>query len=200
MAPDSPVTVLFHECANGGKTFLDRQLPLVYAEPCRIARRHLRDERASHTLQPTALVQGMYARLHGQTPPDLRDSIHFLSAAARVMRQILMDHTCAKYARKHCGREQELSLDEAQHAWVRNPAIMIRIDDALKQLARHDPRKARLFEMRFFGGLTGEESAAVADVSGAAVRRDLRLAQAWFQRELSNGREKSSSSAKAAAG
>lgn len=103
MAPDSPVTVLFHEYANGGKTFLDRQLPLAYAEPSRIARRHQRDERASHTLRPSALVQGMYARLPGQTPPDLRDSIHFLSAAARVMRQILMDHACAKYARKHDG-------------------------------------------------------------------------------------------------
>ena len=95
----------------------------------------MRDERASHTLQPTELVQGMYARLPGQTPPDLRDSIHFLSVAA-----------CARHARKHCGWEQKLSLDEAQHACVGNQAIMFRIDDALKQLARHDPRKAQLFE------------------------------------------------------
>ena len=184
MAPTNPITVLVHEYANGDKAALDRLLPLVYAELRRIAQKHLRDERPTHTLQPTALVHEMYARLAGQAPPDLRDRIHFLSVAARVMRQILIDHARTKYAQKRGGRQTKLSLDEVQEACVQRPAIMVRIDDALNQLARHDAHKVRLIEMRFFGGLSAEESAAVLDLPVNLVRRDLRVAQAWLQREL----------------
>ena len=180
----SPITALVHEYANGDKAALDRVLPLVYSELRRIARKHLRDERVGHTLQPTALVHEMYARLIGQTPPDVRDRIHFLSVAAGVMRQILIDHARTKYAQKRGGRQEKLSLNEAQDACMEKPAIMVRIDDALNQLARQDPRKARLIEMRFFGGLTAEESAAVLELPVNTVRRDLRVAQAWLQREL----------------
>lgn len=200
MAPGPPITVLVHAYANGDKNALDRLLPLVYAELRRIARRHLRDERASHTLQPTALVHEVYARLAGQTPPDLRDRVHFLSVAARVMRQILIDHARTKYSQKRGGREQKLSLDEAQHACVEKPAIMVRIDDALNQLAQHDPRKAQLIEMRFFGGLTAEESAAVLDLPVNVVRRDMRVAQAWLLRELNQSSDESVPRATAAAG
>ena len=147
MAPTPPITVLVHEYANGDKAALDRLLPLVYAELRRIANKHLRDERPGHTLQPTALVHEMYARLAGQAPPDVRDRIHFLSVAAGVMRQILIDHARTKYAQKRGGRQEKLSLDEAQDACLERPAIMVRIDDALNLLARHDPRKARLIEM-----------------------------------------------------
>jgi RNA polymerase sigma factor (TIGR02999 family) len=184
MAPTTPITVLVHEYANGDKGALDRLLPLVYAELRRIARKHLRDERPGHTLQPTALVHEMYSRLAGQTPPDVRDRVHFLSVAAGVMRQILIDHARTKYAQKRGGRQEKLSLDEAQDACMERPGLMLRIDDALNQLAREDPHKARLIEMRFFGGLTAEESAAVLDLPVSAVRRDLRVAQAWLQREL----------------
>jgi len=151
----------------------------------RIARKHLRDERPNHTLQPTALVHEMYARLAGQSPPDLRDRVHFLSVAAHVMRQVLIDHARTKYAQKRGGRQEKLSLDQAREACIEKPAIMVRIDDALNQLASHDPRKARLIEMRFFGGLTAEESASVLDLPVNVVRRDLRAARAWLQRELS---------------
>jgi len=193
MAPNTSITVLVHEYANGDRAALDRLLPMVYAELRRIARKHLRDERQDHTLQPTALVHEMYARLVGQTPPDLRDRIHFLSVAAHVMRQILIDHARTKCAQKRGGRQEKLSMDEYQHVCMEKPAIMVRIDDALNKLARHDPRKAKLIEMRFFGGLTAEESASVLELPVNVVRRELRVARAWFQRELGRG---SSSSGK----
>jgi len=191
MAPTMPITALVHEYANGDKAALDRLLPLVYAELRRIARKHLRDERPGHTLQPTALVHEMYSRLAGQTPPDLRDRVHFLSVAAGVMRQILIDHARTKYAQKRGGRQEKLSLDQAQEACMEKPALMVRIDDALNQLAREDPRKARLIEMRFFGGLTAEDSAAVLELPVNQVRRELRVAQAWLQRELDQGSDRS---------
>ena len=189
MAPNTSITVLVHEYANGDKAALDRLLPMVYAELRRIARKHLREERQDHTLQPTALVHEMYARLVGQTPPDLRDRIHFLSVAAHVMRQILIDHARTKYAQKRGGRQEKLSMDEYQHVCMEKPAIMVRIDDALNQLARHDPRKAKLIEMRFFGGLTAEESGSALALPVDVVRRELRVAQAWFQRELGRSSE-----------
>ena len=187
MALANPITVLVHEYASGDKSALDRLLPLIYAELRRIAERHLRGERPGHTLQPTALVHEMYARLAGQASPDVRDRIHFLSIAAQVMRQILIDHARTKYAQKRGGRQEKLSLDEAQGACMEKPAIMVQIDDALNELAHQDPRKARLVEMRFFGGLTAEESAVVLDLPVNAVRRELRVAQAWLQRELDQG-------------
>ena len=193
MAPDSAITVLVHEYANGDKGALDRLLPLVYVELRRIAQKHLRQERPGHTLQPTALVHEMYARLAGQATPDVRDRVHFLSVAAHVMRQILIDHARTKYAQKRGGRKEKLSLDEARDACIEKPAIMLRIDDALNQLARHDARKARLIEMRFFGGLTAEESADVLGLPVTAVRRELRVAQAWLQRELDQGSRENSS-------
>jgi RNA polymerase sigma factor (TIGR02999 family) len=200
MTPTPSITMLVHEYANGDRTALDCLLPLVYAELRRIAQKHLRDERAGHTLQPTALVHEMYARFADQAPPDIRDRVHFLSLAAHVMRQILIDHARTKYAQKRGGRQEKLSLDEAQHACMEKPDIMVHIDDALNQLARHDPRKAQLIEMRFFGGLTAEESAAVLHLPVNAVRRDLRVAQAWLQRELNRGSDETSSRTKAAAG
>lgn len=198
MAPITSITVLVHEYANGDKAALDRLLPLVYSELRRIARKHLRDERPGHTLQPTALVNEMYARLSDQSPPDLRDRVHFLSVAAHVMRQILIDHARTKYAQKRGGRQEKLSLDAAREACIEKPAIMIRVDDALNQLASQDPRKAQLIEMRFFGGLTAEESAALLDLPVHVVRRDLRVAQAWLQRELNQDSGETSAKSQAA--
>ena len=181
------ITVLVRDYAKGDKTALDRLVPLVYQELRRVAEGHLRKERSGHTLQPTALVHEMYARLAGQSTPDVRDRVHFLSVAAQVMRQILIDHARVKYAEKRGGRQEKLSLHEARDACIETPAIMIRIDDALNQLAEQDPRKAKLIEMRFFGGLTAEESATVLDLPVNIVRRELRVAQAWLQRELDQG-------------
>jgi RNA polymerase sigma factor (TIGR02999 family) len=193
MAVDSSITVLVHEYAGGDKSALNRLLPLVYAELRRIAEKHLRGERPGHTLQPTALVHEMYARLADQASPDLCDRIHFLSVAAQVMRQILIDHARTRYAEKRGGRQEKLTLDDAREACIEKPAIMIRIDDALNELGRRDGRKAKLVEMRFFGGLTAEESAAVLDLPVNVVRRELRVAQAWLQRELDQGAAKAAS-------
>jgi RNA polymerase sigma factor (TIGR02999 family) len=178
------ITVLVHQYANGEKAALDRLLPLVYAELRKIARKHIRDERPGHTLQPTALVHEAYARLVAQAAPDVRDRVHFLSIAAQVMRQVLIDHARTKYAQKRGGRQERLSLDEAQTACMEKPAIMVRIDDALQTLARRDPPKARLVEMRFFGGMTADESAMALGMPVSLVRRELRVAQAWLQRAL----------------
>ena len=184
MSSITSISVLVHEYANGDKAALDRLLPLVYAELRRIAQRQLRGERPSHTLQPTALVHELYARLADQAPPNLRDRVHFLAVASHVMRQILIDHARSQNAQKRGGRQGKVSLEEATEACMERPTIMIRLDDALNKLAREDERKARLIEMRFFGGLTAEESATVMAVPVNTVRRELRVAQAWLQREL----------------
>jgi len=123
MAPDTSITVLVHEYAKGDKAALDRLLPLVYAELRRIAQKHLKSERPGHTLQPTALVHEMYARLAGQAAPDLHDRVHFLSVAAGVMRQILVDHARAKFAQKRGGRLEKLSLERARQLAWRSPPL-----------------------------------------------------------------------------
>lgn len=187
MPQDEPITVLLQELASGDKTALDRLVPLLYPELKRLARSYMRNERPGHTLQPTALVHEAYDRLVKQGHPDYRSRAHFMGVAAQVMRQVLIDHARTKYAQKRGGQQQKFSLDEAQGACMEEPAIMVRVDDALNHLARHDPRKARLIELRFFGGLTAEESAAALDLPLNVVRRDLRVAQAWLQRELNQG-------------
>ena len=184
MSPNTSITALVHEYANGDKKALDRLLPLVYSELRRLANYHLRFENAGHTLQPTDLVHELYAKLAGQSPPDLQGRVHFLRVAAQAMRQILVDHARTKYAQKRGGRQDKVSLDEAENACLRQPVIAIRIDDALNQLSRMDPRKAELIEMRFFGGMTLQESALATGLTVDVVRRELRLAQAWFQSEL----------------
>jgi len=181
----APITALVHEYANGNKAALERLLPLLYSELHRIAEKHMRNEPAGHTLQPTALVHEMYARLSDQNPPNVQDRVHFLSVAARVMRQILIDHARTKYAHKRGGRQEKFTLDEAQTVCMEKPGVMVRIDDALNALAREDEAKARLIEMRFFGGLTAEESATVLELPVTVVRRQLRVAQAWLHKELS---------------
>ena len=194
MQPADPgeVTVLLRQISEGDSHAVDKLIPLVVHELRRLARSQLRNERSDHTLQPTALVHEMYARLAGQSPPDVRDRVHFLSVAAHVMRQVLIDHARTKYAQKRGGRQERLSLDQAGQACMDKPAIMVRVDDALNQLASYDPRKAQLIEMRFFGGLTAEESASVLNLPVSVVRRDLRVAQAWLQRELNQGSQDAS--------
>jgi RNA polymerase sigma factor (TIGR02999 family) len=198
MCATAPITQLVRKYANGDKTSLDSLLPLVYEELRRIARRHLRSEGQHHTLQPTALVNEMYVRLAGQAPPDMRSRMHFLGVASHVMREILIDHARTKYAQKRGGRQEKLPIDEARDACVERPPLLVRIDDALNQLARHDPRKAQLIEMRFFGGLTAEEAAAALDLPVQVVRRELRVAQTWLQLELDQTSKEASSKIKLA--
>lgn len=187
-----PITVLLRAFAAGDRTALDRLMPLIYEELRRLADRHLNRERVGHTLQPTALVHEAWVRMIGNEQPDYRSRAHFLGVAARQMRQVLIDHARTRNAMKRGGGEPDYTLDEAIDAAEERPATIIAVDDALRALERRDARKARLIEMRFFGGLTAEESADVLEIPVERVRAELRLAQAWLQRELNrnSGRKK----------
>lgn len=185
--PSGPITALLQEFAAGDKTALDRLMPLVYVELKKLASGYLRRDRTGHTLQPTALVHEAYARLVGQNQPDYANRGHFLGVAARVMRQILTDHARARVAAKRGAGQQHFSLDEAMEVPGQKPTSIIALNDALDTLERDDPQKAKLIEMRFFGGFTAEESAVVLDLPIEKIRTELRVAQAWLRRELQRG-------------
>ena len=178
------LTVLLRQVKDGDKSALDDLVPLAYAELRRLADSYLRNERTNHTLQPTALVNEAYLRLVGQDQPDYRNRSHFFGVAAQLMRQILVDHARSRNAGKRGGGEANLSVDLVADLSDSQPEAFLDLDFALKKLEERDPRKARVIEMRFFGGLTAEESAELLDVSVETIRRDLRLGQAWLQREL----------------
>ena len=178
------VTQLLHEFACGEKASLDQLIPLVYDELRKIADGQLRRERKGHTLQPTALVHEVYARMVGGSSSDYRDRIHFLSTASQIMRRILIDHARMKSAGKRGGGQVNIAIDESRDASGEQPLVFLDLEDALEALEREAPRKARLIEMQYFGGLTAEESAEVLEIDVATVRRELRVAKAWLQREL----------------
>jgi RNA polymerase sigma factor (TIGR02999 family) len=184
MPEDVPITLLLQDFANGNKAALDQLMPMFYAELRKMADGFLRQERPGHTLQPTALVHEFYARMIGQQQPDYQNRAHFLGIASRAMRQILIDHARGKRAAKRGAGEARFSLDEAMDTPVERPDAIIAVDDALQELERQDPQKAQLVEMRFFGGLTAMESAEVLHLDVNKVRSELRVAQAWLQREL----------------
>jgi RNA polymerase sigma-70 factor (ECF subfamily) len=184
MQTSQPITVALQELARGDKSALDRLMPHVYAELKKMAGRYLRQERPGHTLQPTALVHEAYFRLVDQDLPDCQGRAHFLGIAAHVMRQILVDHARSRSASKRGAGQAVFSLDELLDSPVERPAVIIMVDDAIQALEGHDPRKARLIEMRFFGGMTAEESADVLGLPVEKVRGELRIAQAWLRREL----------------
>jgi RNA polymerase sigma-70 factor, ECF subfamily len=183
LASAADVTAWLRAWSAGDDTALDRLAPLVYAELHRRARRLIRQERTGHSLQPTALVHEAYLRLVGPAPVDWHDRNHFYALAARVMRQVLVDHARARGRRKRGGAERPLAFDEN----VMRPPVapdLVRLDDALRALAETDERKSRVVELRFFGGLSVEETADVLRVSPQTVLRDWRLARAWLQREM----------------
>lgn len=168
----------------GDSTAMDQLMPLIYAELRSLARNHLKRERAGHTLVPTALVHEAYLRMVGQSYRDYRSRAHFLGVAACVMRQILIDHARTRNAEKRGGGEIADVFDEMRHGAEHRPPSVIAVDDALRALEQRDPRKAKLVEMRFFGGLTAEESAEVLSLPVEKVRAELRVAQAWLESEL----------------
>jgi RNA polymerase sigma-70 factor (ECF subfamily) len=188
--PDAPgaVTVLLKKLKEGDASALDKVMPLVYSELKRIAASVMRTERSGHTLQPTALVHEAYLRLLGSELPDFSDRTHFLAVASRAMRRVLVDHSRKIRADKR-GGGKKCSLEEA----LRMPMgaasdVFMSIDEALTSLEERDLLKVRLIEMRFFGGLTAEESAQVLGMPVTVIRSQLRLAQAYLQRELHSRR------------
>ncbi len=183
MTPSS-LTEILSEARAGDKDALDRLVPVAYAELRRLADGYLRRERPDHTLQPTALVHEAYVRLVGQDQPDYRNRAHFFGVAAQLMRQILVDHARTRNAGKRGGGEAKIPLESVADASSTDPAVFLDLDDALRRLEQQDARKARVIEMRFFGGLNAEETAGILGVSVETVRRDLRRGKAWLKREL----------------
>jgi len=184
LSENEPITTLLRDFAAGNKAALDRLMPLLYPELRRLARGYMRNQRPAHTLQPTALVHEAYARLVKQNQQDYSSRAHFMGVAAHIMRQILIDHARTRNAEKRGGKVAKVPLDEATDMAAERPSSMIAIDDALRELERTDPLKAQLVEMRFFGGMTAEDSAEVLKITAAQVRRQLRVGQAWLQRTL----------------
>ena len=160
-------------------------MPLVYYELRRLAASYLRDERRDHTLQPTALIHEAYMRMVGSDVPEWQNRAHFFGVAARLMRQILVDHARGKRALKRGGEQVKLSLDDPQTVFAHEDfGALLELDEALKKLASFDERKAQVVEMRAFGGMSVEDTASALGISEPTVKRDMRLAQAWLRREL----------------
>jgi len=186
MQVHEPITKALQDFANGDASAIDRVMPLVYGELHRLAGSYLRHERDGHTLQPTALVHEAYFRLIGDHQPQFQNRAHFLGVAAQAMRQILVDHARARNADKRGGGQAPFSLDECMDTPIARSAVLIQVDDAMQALAAEDPHKAQLIEMRFFAGMTAEESAEALQLPVQKVRAQLRIAQAWLKRELDN--------------
>jgi RNA polymerase sigma-70 factor, ECF subfamily len=177
------VTRLLGEWAKGNPLAFEQLTPLVYRELRRLAASYLRKEREGHTLQPTALVHEAYLRLvEPSQQPDWQSRSHFYGVAARLMRQILVDHARRKHANKRAGFK--IPLEEAvTFAHNRSPALMA-LDASLIELEKFDPRKCKAVELRYFGGLSSQEIAQALGISEVTVRRDLRMAEAWLYREM----------------
>ncbi len=178
------VTWLLHAWRDGDDDALNRVLPLVEAELRRLARAHMARERRGHTLQTTALVNEAFVRLVDARALDWQDRAHFLGIFARLMRQVLVDHARARGYQKRGGGAQKVSLAEAMAVSPAPDVDVLALDRALGALAAVDPRKGRVVELRFFAGLSVEETAEVLHVSTDTIKRDWRLAKLWLLREL----------------
>jgi RNA polymerase sigma factor (TIGR02999 family) len=174
------VTQLLKESARGDRTALDELLPLVYGELRRIADRYLKRERQDHTLQPTALVHEAYLRLVDQRDVEWQNRAHFFGVAAQMMRRILVDHARAQQTAKRGSGGIKVSLDDVLEISDEQLDSMLALDEALKALEKIDPQKARIVEMRFFGGLSIEETAEALGIGTATVIRQWRMAKAWL--------------------
>jgi RNA polymerase sigma-70 factor, ECF subfamily len=179
------VTDLLVRWRAGDRGCLDELIPLVEDELRRIAHSYMRKERRGHTLQTTALVNEAYLRLVHQAQPDIGSRAQFLGIAARVMRQILVDRARKFSSKKRGGGAAVLPIDEGLVFSPAKSAALVALDDALQDLARFDARKAQVVELRFFGGLTVDETAEVLSIDRTTVERDWGLARAWLKRELS---------------
>jgi len=185
VASSANVTGLLVQWSRGDAAALDQLLPHIYDECKRIAARQLRGERPDHTLTPTALVHELYLRLIDQSRTDWQNRAQFYGVAAQVMRRILVDFARARHAEKRGGSRVFVSLDAAMAETADSRvADVLAIDDALERLATRDPDQVRIIELRFFAGLSVEETAHVVARSARTVSREWRLAKAWLYREL----------------
>ena len=187
MHMESPegITQLLIDWGKGDQAALERLMPLVYSELRRLAGNYLRRERGEHTLQPTALVNEAYLKLVDQRNAKWQNRAHFFGIAAQLMRRILVDHARQRQAVKRGGVDQQrLSITSAE-AVVKQPEIdLLALNEALDELALMDPQHSRIVELKFFGGLSIEETAEVLGISHATVERDWKIARAWLRRQL----------------
>ena len=180
------VTRLLLEWSNGDRAAFDRLVPVVYDELRRLATRYLRRERPGHTLQTTALVHEAYTRLVDYKRMRWQDRAHFFAVAAQVMRRILVERARSRHAAKRGDGMVKISLAQAETTATETAADILALDEALKELAAQDLRKSQLIELRFFGGLTIEETAEVMGLSPTTVQREWRAARAWLYRAVTD--------------
>lgn len=181
------LTRLLVRLTDGDRGVLDELLPLIYSELRKLASNYLRRERSGHTLQATALVHEAYLRLVDQNQVQWQNRAHFFGVAAQMMRRILVDHARSHDADKRGGEFQKLSLDENLEVSGGDQDLnLVALDDALNRLAELDPQKSKIVELRFFGGLSVEETAEVLNVSAPTVKRQWRMAKAWLYGQVSS--------------
>lgn len=183
--PPNQITQLLQRWRDGNREALDALLPLVYEELRRLAHRHLRNERAEHTLQSSALVHEAYLRLLGQDFPHWEGRTHFFAIAAQLMRQILVDYARRHRASKRGSGVCMLTLGDVDALPQRKDVDVVALNDALNSLAEIDPRQSHVVELRFFAGLSLEETSEVMGIGTATVQRDWTAARAWLHREIS---------------
>jgi RNA polymerase sigma factor (TIGR02999 family) len=184
MRVPSNITHVLERWSNGEQTALDELLPLIYKELRRLAGNYLRRERRDHTLQPTALINEVFLRLIDQHDIKWQNRAHFFGVSARLMRRILVDHARAHQAAKRGGEHYSLSLSKADRIMGQPTLDILTLHLTLRRLEELDPQQSRIVELRFFGGLTIEESAEVLSVSHATVERDWKMARAWLRQEM----------------
>jgi RNA polymerase sigma factor (TIGR02999 family) len=183
--PSGEFTILLNECAAGNKSALDALTPIVYSELRRLASSFMRNERPDITLQPTALIHEAYIQLVRQDLPDFKGRAHFFGVAAHIMRQILIAGARRHRAQKRGGGNR-VEMDESLSVSDQHCASLLALHQALDRLALRDERKAKVIELKYFGGLNREEIAAALDLTVATVKRDLSLGEAWLRRALSS--------------
>ncbi len=184
--PKPSVTQLLFEMQRGRTGAADELLSLVYQELRRIAGGYMRRERPNHTLQATALVHEVYMQLVDQTRVDWKNRAHFFGVAAQLMRRILVEHARAHNAQKRGGAVSKISLEEVVSHLPQKELTLVALDDALHELELLDARQSRIVELRFFGGLTTEETSEVMGISTATIEREWRSARAWLHSQLTN--------------
>jgi RNA polymerase sigma-70 factor, ECF subfamily len=181
------ITLMLKEWSDGKQEALDRLMPLVYDELRRQAQRFIRKERSGHTLQTTALIHEAYIKLIGNDQVDWQNRAHFFAIASQAMRRILVDHARTRHREKRGGAAEDLPIDDAiQISTPQKSVDLIALDEALERLSLVDPRQAMVVEMRYFGGLTNDETAGVLGISNATVRNDWTMAKAWLHGQIAS--------------
>jgi RNA polymerase sigma-70 factor, ECF subfamily len=183
-APTGQITQMLRQWSGGDHSAADKLAPLVYEELRRLASSYMRGERPSHTLQPTALINEAYLRLVDQGQPAWSSRTQFFRFSAHLMRQILVDHARGRNSAKRGAGLQQVTITSAEVATPHRNIDLLALDQALDRLAAFDERRARVLELRYFGGLSEEETGEALEISIATVRRDLRLSEAWLAKEL----------------